>query len=180
MPLSNTSFGDMFVFPFLENRNCASITAVGLIRWCHYMGESWCWLPVSNKVSFFNYTLIVMFFNFVFTFHRTKPTISTTSFLTLITNRSYVWTCSGHDCGVFVMVFMDLLSINGGVLCFSQSDMRQLCKKCLADLLAGEIRNFPIMSLLWPPCHAATKFLASQFLSPHMFSTVFYVYMIAL
>jgi len=132
MPLSNWSFGDMFQSFLLEYRSCATINAVGLIRWCHYMGEIWCWLPISNKVSF--YFVFVML---------TNVCASAYSFCASA--------CSGHDCGVFVMVFMDLLCINGGVLCFSQTDMRQLREKCLADLLAGEIRNFSIMSP-WLPC----------------------------
>ena len=52
MPLSNWSFGDMFPYVLLEYRSCASINPVGLIRWCHYMGESSCSLPIANKVSF--------------------------------------------------------------------------------------------------------------------------------
>jgi len=44
----------------------------------------------------------------------------------------------------FVMLFMELLSIKGGMLCFSQKDMRHLRKKCLTDLLAGHIRSFPM------------------------------------
>jgi len=82
--------------------------------------------------------------------------------------------CSGHDCGVFVMVFMDLLCINGGVLCFSQTHMRQLREKCLADLLAGKIRNFPIMSP-WLAC-GNDMCSASHFPSPPIVPDVLSVY----
>jgi len=75
------------------------------------------------------------------------------------------------------MVFMDLLSINGGVLCISQSDMQQLRKKCLADLLAGEIRTSPLCHY---DCHAATKFYCFTFPLPAHVQYRLYVYMIPL
>jgi len=45
------------------------------------------------------------------------------------------------------MVYMDLLSFQGGQSCFSQCDMHVLYDKCLTYLLMSYIRSFPIR---WP------------------------------
>jgi len=66
------------------------------------------------------------------------------SIVTYVSVELHFCPCSGHDYGVFIMVFVDLLYIEGGILCFSQIDMRQLHEKCLADLFIGQIRNFPM------------------------------------
>ncbi|KAJ8447331.1 hypothetical protein Cgig2_013108 [Carnegiea gigantea] len=50
---------------------------------------------------------------------------------------------NGHDCGVFVMIFMDVLALNARAMCFNQDDVRHLRDKCLADVLIDRIRNFP-------------------------------------
>ncbi|KAJ8420052.1 hypothetical protein Cgig2_015671 [Carnegiea gigantea] len=54
---------------------------------------------------------------------------------------------NGHDCGVLVMIFMDLVALTGHTMCFNQSDIRTLRDKCLADILWGTIRNFPVALL---------------------------------
>ncbi|KAJ8423551.1 hypothetical protein Cgig2_007082 [Carnegiea gigantea] len=55
---------------------------------------------------------------------------------------------NGHDCGVFVMIFIDLLALIGHTMCFDQSDIRILWDKCLADILRGTIWNFPVCTWL--------------------------------
>lgn len=50
---------------------------------------------------------------------------------------------NGYDCGVFVMAFMDLISVRADSWCFQQQNVRHFKEKCLANLLKGDIRNFP-------------------------------------
>jgi len=93
MLLANVSFGDMFPYLLLECRSCATINAVRLIRWCPYMGESLCWLPISIKVSF--YLVFVMLMNVCgwaclccychCYLYSTTPTISRVFILPLLT-----------------------------------------------------------------------------------------------
>ncbi|KAJ8428407.1 hypothetical protein Cgig2_024553 [Carnegiea gigantea] len=64
--------------------------------------------------------------------------------LTTSTNAPHWSLERGYDCGVFVMVFMDVLALQEDTLCFSQDDIRALRDKCLTDLLRGRIRNLPL------------------------------------
>ena len=45
------------------------------------------------------------------------------------------------------MIFMDVPALIGHTICFDQSDIRTLQDKCLADILMGTIRNFPVALL---------------------------------
>ncbi|KAJ8441430.1 hypothetical protein Cgig2_023616 [Carnegiea gigantea] len=49
-----------------------------------------------------------------------------------------------HDCGVCVMIFMDVLTFTSRMMYFKQSDIRILRDKCLVDILRGRIRYFPM------------------------------------
>jgi len=51
--------------------------------------------------------------------------------------------CSGHDCGVFVMVLMDLLSMRADKVVFDQQHVRHVRDKLLLSLLQGKIAHFP-------------------------------------
>jgi len=64
------------------------------------------------------------------------------------------WHCmhfpySGYDCGVFVVIYMDLLALKVESMCFTQKDVRMLWDKCPADILSGTIRNFPVSLSSW-------------------------------
>lgn len=50
---------------------------------------------------------------------------------------------NGHDCVVFVMVFMDLISMNNKPLLFNQQYVRHMRDKLLVSLLQGKIAHFP-------------------------------------
>jgi len=50
---------------------------------------------------------------------------------------------SGYDCGVFVMAFIDLISIRATAWQFTQAHVRQFRDKCLLSLLTGRIGHFP-------------------------------------
>jgi len=65
--------------------------------------------------------------------------------------RQLQWCCSGHECDVFVMIFMDILALTGRMGCFNQSNIRTLRDKCLANILRGRMRNFPVALLPWLP-----------------------------
>lgn len=66
-----------------------------------------------------------------------------------VLNSSCPTQTNGYDCGVFVMMFMDVLALYEDTLCFSLDDMRVLRDKCLTDLLRGQIRNFPPPHYAW-------------------------------
>ena len=51
--------------------------------------------------------------------------------------------CSGYDCGVFVMAFMDLISIRATGWQFTQANVRLFRDKCLLSLVRGRIAHFP-------------------------------------
>ena len=51
--------------------------------------------------------------------------------------------CSGYNCYVFIMIYMDLLALKVDSQYFTQKDIRMLREKCLIDILKGEIGNFP-------------------------------------
>ena len=51
--------------------------------------------------------------------------------------------CSGHDCGVFVMVLLDLISMRLEQVVFDQQHVRHVRKKLLLSLLEGKIAHFP-------------------------------------
>ncbi|KAJ8423070.1 hypothetical protein Cgig2_009339 [Carnegiea gigantea] len=48
-----------------------------------------------------------------------------------------------YDCGVFMMMFMDLLSLKGKGIFIEQGDMRLVREKLLVSLLNGEVCHFP-------------------------------------
>uniref|UniRef100_A0A7C9DCL2 Ubiquitin-like protease family profile domain-containing protein n=1 Tax=Opuntia streptacantha TaxID=393608 RepID=A0A7C9DCL2_OPUST len=50
---------------------------------------------------------------------------------------------NGYDHGVFVMAFMDLISIRPNAWRFSHHNVRQFRDKCLVSLPRGRIANFP-------------------------------------
>ena len=50
---------------------------------------------------------------------------------------------SGHDCGVYMLMFMDLLSIRADGLYFDQPYVRHPRDKLLLSLLQGSIAHFP-------------------------------------
>uniref|UniRef100_A0A7C8YVL5 Ubiquitin-like protease family profile domain-containing protein n=1 Tax=Opuntia streptacantha TaxID=393608 RepID=A0A7C8YVL5_OPUST len=50
---------------------------------------------------------------------------------------------NGYDCGVFVMAFMDLISIRATGWQFTQANVRQFRDKCLLSLVRGRITHFP-------------------------------------
>ena len=58
------------------------------------------------------------------------------------------WCCSGQDCDVFVIIFMEVLALTGRMMYFKESDTQTLRDKCLADILRERIRNFH-MTLPW-------------------------------
>jgi len=51
--------------------------------------------------------------------------------------------CSGYDCGVYVMAFMDVLSIKTDGLHFHPSDVRHMRDLCLLSIVDGKIAHFP-------------------------------------
>jgi len=51
--------------------------------------------------------------------------------------------CSGHDCGVYMLMFMDLLSIRADGLYFGQPYVRHARNKLLLSVLQGSIAHFP-------------------------------------
>ncbi|KAJ8432188.1 hypothetical protein Cgig2_013730 [Carnegiea gigantea] len=50
---------------------------------------------------------------------------------------------NGHDCGVYMLTFMDLLSIRADGLYFGQPYVRQTRDKLLLSLLQGNVAHFP-------------------------------------
>ncbi|KAJ8437695.1 hypothetical protein Cgig2_030717 [Carnegiea gigantea] len=50
---------------------------------------------------------------------------------------------SGHDCGVYMLMFMDLLSVRADGLYFGQPYVRQARDKLLLSLLHGSVAHFP-------------------------------------
>ncbi|KAJ8446968.1 hypothetical protein Cgig2_006596 [Carnegiea gigantea] len=50
---------------------------------------------------------------------------------------------NGHDCGVYMLMFMDLLSIRADGLYFGQPYVRQARDKLLLSLLQGSVAHFP-------------------------------------
>ena len=50
--------------------------------------------------------------------------------------------CSGHDCGVYVMVFMDILSIKTDGLYFDPHYVWHMRDLCLLSIVDGEIAQF--------------------------------------
>ncbi|KAJ8431991.1 hypothetical protein Cgig2_005920 [Carnegiea gigantea] len=50
---------------------------------------------------------------------------------------------NGHDCGVFVMVFMGLISMSSKPLLFNQRYVHHIWDKLLVSLLQGKIAHFP-------------------------------------
>ncbi|KAJ8437548.1 hypothetical protein Cgig2_017901 [Carnegiea gigantea] len=50
---------------------------------------------------------------------------------------------NGHDCSVFIMVFMDLISMSSKPLLFNQRYVRHMRDKLLVSLLQGKIAHFP-------------------------------------
>ncbi|KAJ8422403.1 hypothetical protein Cgig2_029227 [Carnegiea gigantea] len=50
---------------------------------------------------------------------------------------------NGHDCGVYVLMFMDLLSIRADGLYFGQPYVRHARDKLLLSLLQGSVAHFP-------------------------------------
>ncbi|KAJ8441635.1 hypothetical protein Cgig2_025802 [Carnegiea gigantea] len=50
---------------------------------------------------------------------------------------------NGHDCGVYMLMFMDLLSIRVDGLYFDQPYVRQACDKLLLSLLQRSVAHFP-------------------------------------
>ena len=52
--------------------------------------------------------------------------------------------CSGHDYGVYVMAFMDVLSIKTDELYFDKDDVRHLRDLCLMSIVDGKIAHFPM------------------------------------
>ncbi|KAJ8446292.1 hypothetical protein Cgig2_005823 [Carnegiea gigantea] len=50
---------------------------------------------------------------------------------------------NGHDCGVYMLMFMDLLSIRADGLYFGQPYVRQARDKLLLGLLQGSVAHFP-------------------------------------
>ena len=51
--------------------------------------------------------------------------------------------CSGHDCGVYVMAFMDVLSIKTDALYFDSMYVPHMRDLCLLSILDGKIAHFP-------------------------------------
>jgi len=51
--------------------------------------------------------------------------------------------CSGHDCGVYMLMIMDLLSIRADGLYFGQPYVRNARDKLLLSLLQGRVAHFP-------------------------------------
>ena len=50
---------------------------------------------------------------------------------------------SGHDCGVYVMAFMDILSMNTHTLPFERGYVHNVREKFLLSILQGKISHFP-------------------------------------
>ena len=50
--------------------------------------------------------------------------------------------CSGYDCGVYVMMFMDLLSLNTDQLHFDAKYVGHARDKLLLSLLQGSVAHF--------------------------------------
>ena len=50
---------------------------------------------------------------------------------------------SGHDCGLYVMAFMDVLSIRTAGLYFDTSYVRHMRDLCLLSILQGKVAHFP-------------------------------------
>jgi len=50
---------------------------------------------------------------------------------------------SGHDCGLYVMAFMDVLSIKTDRLYFDPSYARHIRDLCLLSIVQGHIAHFP-------------------------------------
>ncbi|KAJ8419352.1 hypothetical protein Cgig2_016508 [Carnegiea gigantea] len=70
---------------------------------------------------------------------------------------------SGYECGVFVMMCMDILALKEDTLCFTQDDMRSLRDKCLADQRRGTIRNFPHPVEVYSSCTIALVDVVEQY-----------------
>jgi len=51
--------------------------------------------------------------------------------------------CSGHDCGVYVMVLYDLMSLRAENVVFETRYVRHVHDKLLLSLLQGKIAHFP-------------------------------------
>jgi len=51
--------------------------------------------------------------------------------------------CSGHDCGLYVMTFMDVLSMKTDRLYFDPSYARNMRDLCLLSILQGKVAHFP-------------------------------------
>lgn len=50
--------------------------------------------------------------------------------------------CSGHDCGVYLLMFMDLFSINTDGLVFGAQYVRHARDKLLLSFLLGRVAHF--------------------------------------
>ena len=50
--------------------------------------------------------------------------------------------CNGYDCGVYVMAFMDVLSIKTDGLHFHQDDVHDMRDLCLLSIVDGKIAHF--------------------------------------
>jgi len=80
---------------------------------------------------------------------------------------------SGHDCGVFVMAFMDVLSIRTDGLYFHQRDVRHMRDLCLLSIIQGEVAHFPDALLgtcvgLFFPCTYPITEMISRCLVVHV------------
>ncbi|KAJ8446952.1 hypothetical protein Cgig2_006580 [Carnegiea gigantea] len=64
----------------------------------------------------------------------------------------------GHDYGVFVMIFMDVLALAGQMMCFKQSDIRTLRDKTsLIGVPVCHAVNFQYMCVDYVVCHGGRR-----------------------
>jgi len=60
--------------------------------------------------------------------------------------------CSGHDCGVYVMAFIDILSMRTRALPFERAYVWNFRAKCLLSILQGKIAHLPeTLQGTWAP-----------------------------
>ncbi|KAJ8423512.1 hypothetical protein Cgig2_030224 [Carnegiea gigantea] len=82
-------------------------------------------------------------------------------------SREEVSSTVGYDCGLFVLTFKELLSMNIGGLYFEQRDMRYMKDKCLLSLLQGKISQFPnaLQDEMLPPSSSVNGLTAHTYMS---------------
>ncbi|KAJ8435571.1 hypothetical protein Cgig2_020033 [Carnegiea gigantea] len=61
----------------------------------------------------------------------------------IVCDMESVFGCSGHDCGLFVMAFMEVLSIRTDGLYFKRAYVRHMRDKCLLSIMLGKIVHYP-------------------------------------